>query len=116
MNSFPQTIGSGAFLEPEHPRLLQRPLSLAERRVRWEVRAAQWRAREIAEIVFGGVAASSLIGIRSQGPLRGLLELEVPFECLDSHREREARFMAAAQADPVLARVPLVFVFAPGVA
>jgi len=114
MSLIPEPAGSRAFLEPEHPQLLQRPLSQAELRGRWEVRAAQWRARELAELVFGGVSASSLIGIRPHGALRGLLELEVPFEGLDSHREREAHFMAAAAADPVLARVPLVFVFAPG--
>ena len=35
--------------EPEHPRLHQEPMSPAQRRARWEVRAAQWRARELAE-------------------------------------------------------------------
>lgn len=112
MSLFPEPVAHPG-PEPEHPRLLQRPLSLAERRARWEVRAAQWRAREIAEHVFGAVDGSSLIGLRPTGPLRGLLELEVPFEGLAAHREREARFLAAAQADPVLATVPLVFVFAP---
>lgn len=115
MTLLPEPLGShGGAPDHEHPRLLQRPLSPAERRARWEVRAAQWRARELAELVFGEVASSSLIGLRPHGPLRGLLELEVPFEGLETHREREARFMAAAQVDPVLARVPLVFVFAPG--
>lgn len=113
MSLLPEPVGPGAFLEPEHPQLLQRPLSPAEMRARWEVRAAQWRAREIAELVFGGVSASSLIGLRPHGPLRGLLELEIPFGGLESHREREARFMAAVAADPVLERVPLVYVFAP---
>lgn len=114
MSLLPEPAGSHTGLpDAEHPRLLQRPLSLAERRARWEVRAAQWRARELAELVFGEVASTSLTGIRPRGPLRGLLELEVPFDGLESHREKEARFMAATRTDPVLARVPLVFVFAP---
>ena len=111
MRLFPEPPGP-SLPEPEHPRLLQGPRSLAERRARWEVRAAQWRARELAEIVFGGVRGSSMVGPRSHGALRGLLELEVPFESLEAHQEREGRFVAAAAADPVLARVPLVYVFA----
>ena len=99
--------------EPEHPRLQQGPRALAERRARWQVRAAQWRAREIAEAVFGEVAASSLLNLRPTGALRGLLALEVPFESLDAHRERESTFLAAVETDPILTRVPLVYVFAP---
>ncbi len=99
--------------EPEHPRLTQRPLSQAELRARWEVRAAQWRAREIAELVFGEVTDSTLVSLRPDGPLRGLLHLEVPFSDLEAHHEREERFMAAVHTDPVLARVRLVYVMAP---
>ena len=113
MSLIPQPASSGGAPELEHPRLLERPLSLAERRARWEVRAAQWRARELAESVFGEVGGISLLGMRPHGPLRGLLRLEVPFVDLALHGSRQARFMAAAQADPVLARVPLVYVFAP---
>ncbi len=103
----------GSSPEPDHPRLHQQPFSLAERRARWEVRAAQWRAREIAEIVFGGVSESSLVSLRSDGPLRGLLRLEVPFLELGVHRARESRFLAAVESDPVLARIPLVYVIGP---
>ena len=103
--------GSGA--ELDHPRLISEPLSPAERRGRWEVRAAQWRAREIAEAVFGRVASVALLGLRADGTLRGLLRLEVPFADLERHRDREARFLAAAEADPILAQVRLVYVFGP---
>jgi hypothetical protein len=92
---------------------LERDLTREERRSRWAVRAAQWRARELAEIVFGGVTRSSLIGMRLGGAARGLLQLDVPFEDLDTHRAREARFLAAAGADPVLSQVPLVYVIGP---
>ncbi len=108
----PRSAGGGG-LEPEHPRLQQRPHSPAEQRARWEVRAAQWRARELAEAVFGSVSDSSLLGLRREGALRGLLHLQVPFLDLDVHRAREERFLAAARADPILARIPLVYVFAP---
>jgi hypothetical protein len=113
MSVFLPERSGGGLPEPEHPRLQQRPLSTAERRARWEVRAAQWRAREIAETVFGDVGGGALIGLRSAGPLRGLLNLEVPFTDLPSHRDREARFMAAVAADPILARIRLVYVIGP---
>ena len=51
--------------------------------------------------------------VRPVGPARGLLVLSVPFEDLERHRELEARFLAAAGADPVLTQVPLVYVFGP---
>jgi hypothetical protein len=102
--------------DPEHPQLRQRPLSPAEQRARWEVRAAQWRARELAEHVFGSVTAMGMTGIRGAGPLRGLLRLDVPFSDLETHLEREARFLSAVHADPLLTDVPLVFVIGPAVA
>jgi hypothetical protein len=114
MSVFPESSAGHGVPEPEHPRLQQRPYSLAERRARWEVRAAQWRARELAEAVFGEVTDSSLVSLRPSGALRGLLHLEVPFQDLATHRERESRFMAAVERDPVLACVPLVYVMAPG--
>jgi hypothetical protein len=85
-------------------------LAAVQRRERWEARAAQWRARELAEAVFGGEVRARLVG-PTPGGFRGLLHLDVPFDGLAEHREREARFVAAATVDPVLARVPLVFVF-----
>lgn len=82
----------------------------ARERERWEARAAQWRARELAEAVFGGEVVARLVG-PTRGSFRGLLHLDVPFLGLADHQERERRFVAAASDDPVLARVPLVFVF-----
>lgn len=113
MSLLPEPAFQGRLPEPEYARLLQRPQSLEEQRASWEVRAAQWRARELAEVVFGGVARSSLLGIRSHGALRGMLRLDVPFSDLGTHREREARFLAAVDADPVLSRIRLVYVLAP---
>lgn len=113
MSAFLPARGSGPGNEPEHPQLLERSLDRAERRGRWAVRAAQWRARELAEAVFGSVEGGALVGPRPGGPVRGLLELRVPFADLDTHRAREARFMAAAERDPVLSQVPLVYVFGP---
>jgi len=103
----------GGLPEPEHPSLLRRPLSESERRAGWEVAAARWRACELAEAVFGRVAASALVGSRDRGPIRGLLRLDVPFAGLGEHREREARFLAAVGADPVLSIVPLLYVLGP---
>jgi len=65
------------------------------------------------EAVFGRVAASALVGTRATGKLRGLLRLEVPLDGLHEHREREARFMAAVEADPVLTHIRLVYVIGP---
>lgn len=113
MSLIPEPVTHRSLPEPDHPRLLQRPHSLVERRARWEVRAAQWRARELAEVVFGDVTDTSLLSLRPHGPLRGLLQLDVPFEDVEAHRAREARFMAAVEADPVLARIRLVYVLAP---
>jgi hypothetical protein len=76
----------------------------------WEARAAQWRARARAEAVFGGEVEARLTG-QMRGPFRGLLHLDVPFTELREHRARERVFMTAVGTDPVLARVPLVFVF-----
>lgn len=113
MSAFLPVSARGAPREPEHPSLQQRPLTEAERRARWEVRAAQWRARAIAEAVFGRVGESSLFGAKAGGGLRGLLRLQVPFSDLGEHREREARFLAAVDADPVLAHIRLVYVIGP---
>ncbi len=89
---------------------LQVRLTEAERQGRWEVRAAEWRALELAREIFGAEARVSLIGIRSAGPMRGLLQLDVPFDGLDAHRALETDFMAQVGLDPVLSRVPLIYV------
>lgn len=113
MSAFVPSSSFGSGPEPEHPRLHQRPASPDEQRARWEVRAAQWRARELAEHFWGSVTGMGLIGIRGEGALRGLLRLDVPFEDLSCHRDREARFLEAVARDPLLVDVPLVYVIGP---
>ena len=97
----------------DNPVLRQEPYSPSEQRKRWEVRAAQWRARELAQLVFGDVSDMGLSGIRGGGEMRGLLRLDVPFDDLCKHHDREARFMAAVLTDPVLSTVPLLYVIGP---
>jgi hypothetical protein len=83
-------------------------------RERWEARAAQWRARHIAELVFGGEVAARLSG-RGRPPFRGMLELDVPFTDLETHREKEGVFLACVARDPLLASVPFIYVIGPAV-
>ena len=83
-----------------------------EVRRRWEVRAAEWRAVSLAELVFDGPVVPRLAGGAGMG-FRALLELEVPFDDLDAHRQAEARFLAAAGRDPLLGDFPMVVLFAP---
>lgn len=80
-------------------------------RFRWSLRAAQWRALEIARAVFGPDAGARLDSYGPGGGFDGLVHLRVPFHGLDDHLSREACFTRLAGADEVLARVPLVFVF-----
>lgn len=82
-------------------------------RTRWERRSGQWRALALAREVFGAETGTRLEGFPPRGGFKGLLHLEVPFLDLDDHRDRESLFLALASADPVLERVPLVFVFVP---
>ena len=79
-------------------------------RSRWETRAAQWRAHELAEQVFGGEVTTRLTGRLPGASFRGLLHLAVPFRDLESHRTLEAAFLACAARDDLLASVPFVFV------
>lgn len=95
---------------------LRGTLTQTERLGRWEVRAAQWRAVELAREAFGPGVRGSLLGLRAEGSLRGLLQLDVPFETtegsgLDEHRRREVEFLASVGNDPLLQAVPLLYVF-----
>jgi hypothetical protein len=89
-------------------------LGIEEARLRWETRTAQWRARELAESIFGGEVTARLSGHTARSTFRGLLHLDVPFTSLERHRSLETIFLAVAARDPVLSRVPLVFVLGPG--
>ncbi len=105
--------GGGDRSDRPEPHLLQGVLTEAERLGRWEVRAAQWRALELARSVFGADSRGAVIGLRHRGPLRGLMLVDVPFEDLDRHRMLEARFLSMVGADPLLSRVPLLYVVGP---
>lgn len=85
---------------------------LLERRP-WEVRSAQWRAWQLAEMAFGKGVEATLTGRGGDDTFRGILNLSVPFRTMDDHRRREAAFLAWAHEDPILSRVPLVFIFHP---
>ena len=102
--------------------LVDPTLAREEERGRWEARAAQWRARALAEAIFGGEVEASLAGHTTRGPFRGLLHLRVPFPRVEGpdaglaeHRAREAAFLSAAARDPVLVQVPFLYVFAAAV-
>jgi hypothetical protein len=110
------------FLRPEPPR----PPSDPERTVHldpflarrletrpWEVRAAQWRARELAELAFGEDVRAELTGRGGSPPFRGLLNLTVPFRSMEDHQRRERIFLSWVPMDPILSAVPFVFLFQP---
>jgi hypothetical protein len=79
----------------------------------WELRSAQYRARWFAEMAFGADVQASLAGRPGYPSFRGLLYLRVPFRDLEDHERRQSLFLTWAGHDPLLARVPLVFVFEP---
>lgn len=112
MSLVPQTPRSHG-PEPAHPSWSDRSLTQEERRGRWGVQAAHFRARELAEDVFDGPVRTGLLGVRSTGPMRAILRIDVPFSGLDRHHELERRFLERAHLDPVLSRVPLVYVLGP---
>lgn len=77
---------------------------------RWEVRAAQFRALELARQAFGRGARGSMLAVRHRGAIRGLMHLDVPFVDLEAHRAREDTFLAMAANDPLLRQIPLIYV------
>lgn len=80
-------------------------------RVRWERRSGQWAALDLARDVFGRETSVRLEGYGARGAFRGMITLRVPLRGLDDHRRREQVFRVLAGRDPVLAQVPLIFVF-----
>lgn len=105
--------------DPERTEHLDPNREIRESRYRWTLQSARWRARELAETIFDGEVAvrlqSESLGAGAAGgfPFRGLLHLDVPFHDLELHRVRERIFTACAGDDPVLSRVPFLFVFNP---
>ena len=79
----------------------------------WELRSAQYRAWSLAEGAFGAGVTVSLVGRPGHASFRGLLYLTVPFRDLPDHNRRQSLFLSWAGEDPVLSRVPMVFVFEP---
>jgi hypothetical protein len=79
----------------------------------WELRTAEYRAWGLAQLAFGRDVRVSLAGRPGYPNFRGLLYLSVPFRDLPDHNARQSLFLSWAGADPVLSRVPLVFVFEP---
>ena len=79
----------------------------------WELRSAQFRAWSLAEGAFGGGVVVSMVGRPGYPDFRGLLYLAIPFRDLADHNARQSLFLSWAGEDPVLSRVPMVFVFEP---
>lgn len=110
---------AGPGVDPEPTEHLDRSREVRESRYRWILGAARWRAHALAEIVFGGEvsvrlpAGSAEAAASGHYPFRGLLHMDVPFLDLEVHRSRERIFLACAGADPVLSRVPFLYVFRP---
>ena len=101
---------------PSEPEGMEQVDPLISRRVEtrpWELRAAQWKARFLAEMAFEGRVDVSLVGRPGYPSFRGLLYLQVPFRDLPDHERRQALLLRWSGEDPILARVPLIFVFEP---
>lgn len=99
---------------PDRPHGVLEDRTLEERREhRIEAGAARWRAGALAEAIFGGRVVPRLRSSRSAAGFRAMVELEVPFQDLSTHRDAEERFLRAAHRDDVLGGIPVVFVFTP---
>jgi len=113
MDDFFRSDPPGVPFDPERTVHLDPLLSRRLESRPWEVRAAQWRAWELAELAFGEEVRAELTGRGGYPPFRGLLSITVPFKDLDDHRRRERTFLGWALADPILSNVPFVFLFRP---
>jgi hypothetical protein len=85
----------------------------AEASARWQMRAFQMAALELAQQVFGPEATVYLLPWAPHPLMAGGLTLQVPFGNLEDHRAREALFLALAGRDPILNRAPIVYIFQP---
>ncbi|MGD2122387.1 MAG: hypothetical protein PVJ76_11615 [Gemmatimonadota bacterium] len=104
---------AGQPADPEPTESIDPFLARRVERRPWELRAAQWRAWGLAEMAFGEDVEVCLAGRPGSPTFRGFLYISVPFLDLCSHNQRQSLFLAWAGDDPVLRRVPLVFVFEP---
>lgn len=97
-----------------------------EARRTWAVRSAAFSALALAREVFGDEVEIRRASFPGRNGIDGLVTLRVPMgevegcptpsggpdvEELDAHRHREARFLALAALDPVLAQTRLLYVF-----
>jgi hypothetical protein len=64
-------------------------------------------------MAFGKDVEVSLSGRPGSPTFRGFLYLSVPFLDLRDHNLRQSHFLSWVGEDPVLSRVPMVFVFEP---
>ena len=106
-------FAGGSLPDPEFPEHIDPFLARRAEARPWELRSAQWRAWSLAEIAFGRGVEVALAARPGHESFRGLLYLSVPFRDLRDHKRRESLFLSWAGQDPVLTRVPLVFVFEP---
>lgn len=101
---------------PVEPEATEHIDPLLARRVEtrpWELQSAKWRAQFFAEMAFGAPVEVTLAGRPGYPDFRGLIYLSVPFRHLSDHNSRQALFLAWAEGDPVLGRIPLIYVFEP---
>ncbi len=103
----------GTPAEPETTEHIDPLLAQRVERRPWELQSAKWRAQFFAEMAFGAPVEVSLAGRPGYPEFRGLVYLSVPFRHLQDHTSRQALFLAWAGADPILGRVPLIYVFEP---
>jgi hypothetical protein len=82
-----------------------------DHRHHWTLQSALWRARLLAEAVFGGSCVCEIGEFPKTRLFQGLLELEVPFTNPEQHFCRERIFRSWAGRDPVIGQLSLVFVF-----
>ena len=113
MDELLHPFGGGQPNEPETTESIDPFLARRVEHRPWELRAAQWRAWALAEMAFERNVEVSLVGRPGFPAFRGLLHISVPFLDLGDHEERQSRFLRWAGEDPVLERVPLLFVFEP---
>lgn len=103
--------------DPEGTEHVDHSVAEREARFRWTLQTARWRTRELAEAVFGEDVPvrveQRVVGASGPHAFRALLRLTVPFRGLENHRSMERVFTACAAHDPVLSRVPLIYVFDP---
>ncbi len=104
--------GGGAPRELDHTTTVD-PRIERDPRHHWTLQSALWRARLLADAVFGASCCCDVGAFPRTVAFQGMLELEVPFVDPEQHFRRERLFRSWASRDPVLGQVSLLFVFRP---